>query len=314
VTSNDQSSSKTNDFAGIWDRRQKPEQVVETAKKYAEELPEVGVKRSTKTVGWGFGSVFVAFIVYLLAQFGVLAIFTAQADPTDPLGSLNALSTNPVFLVLTALAGYAVWGFAMLITTYKKGLKNFSKEYWFKFKKKDLLIGPGIGLGILVFATGLNWLLSDVVDIDMSGASNTSWLTAQSGAWFIVMAVGLASIIGPFFEELFFRGYAFQGVVKGREKAFNRSEASTNRLYLWWVKSSYKIRYTLAVIISSVFFGFMHYQGSESFGQWYVVILTGLLGLVFALTTLRFKRLGPAILAHMTYNGCNLLLAVLLSM
>jgi len=57
----------------------------------------------------------------------------------------------------------------------------------------------------------------------------------------------------------------------------------------------------------------MHFQGVGTFGQWYVVIVTGTLGLVFGIAAVKFKRIGPGIFAHMFYNGATLLLAVFLS-
>jgi membrane protease YdiL (CAAX protease family) len=66
-----------------------------------------------------------------------------------------------------------------------------------------------------------------------------------------------------------------------------------------------KNKHILAIVISSILFGFMHFQGFETFGQWLVVIVTGSLGLVLAIVTYKLKRIAPAMVAHVLYNSIS---------
>lgn len=314
MTSKEQISSKRTDFEGIWDRKNTPTKIRETASQYSSILPEVGTtdKRSKMNRKvWGFSSVFVTLLFYLAAQLVVSAPFLADAVNNNI--PVEDLLLNPFIILLSSLAGYAVWLAGMLITTYRKGMKDFFKEYWVHFKKQDILWGVLIAAVLYGVVFGATWFVSDVLNVDMSGADNGGIFANQSGIWLFVLAFGIATVLGPLFEELFFRGYALQGVFRSIDRSVLKAEMSENSYYIKFVQIMDRSRNFLAVIITSVIFGFMHFQGWEQFGQWFVVIVTGLLGAVFAVVTLKFRRLGPVIFAHMLYNGSTLALALMLN-
>jgi membrane protease YdiL (CAAX protease family) len=61
---------------------------------------------------------------------------------------------------------------------------------------------------------------------------------------------------------------------------------------------THKHRYILATIVTSILFGLVHFQGS-----WITCLMTGLLGLAFAIVTLKVNRLYPAIFGHIFHNS-----------
>ena len=58
----------------------------------------------------------------------------------------------------------------------------------------------------------------------------------------------------------------------------------------------------VGVLVSSVLFGLVHVQ-SLTAASAVIVVVTGLTGLGFAVLTLSTKRLGGAIVGHVTYNS-----------
>jgi membrane protease YdiL (CAAX protease family) len=52
----------------------------------------------------------------------------------------------------------------------------------------------------------------------------------------------------------------------------------------------------------------MHFQGFETFGQWWVIIVTGSIGFILALIVLKTRRLGLAITTHVAFNSYAMIL------
>lgn len=306
VTSSDQTSS--NAFEGIWDRRQKPSAITNTAQKYSSLVPEVGSEHRPKK-GWGLLSPILALLGYLVVQAIILMLWLQFYPVEDKLNLMQDLTTSPTFILVNAIAGYMVWVGAMFFTTYTRGKGSFVKEYWFSFKKKDFLWGPLIAIAALALVLGVNFLINLA---GLSPEGNSNWIKELEGPGLWLVAVGMVTLLGPFCEELFFRGYVLQSVINGREKALKRAEIIGSNLVIKLTAWSYNARYVLSVIISSLIFGLMHFQTDSVLNAVVTVSITGLLGVVFAIMVLKTKRLGMSIVAHIVYNGCNMLLFFLL--
>jgi membrane protease YdiL (CAAX protease family) len=306
-------------FSGLWNREQVDEHIVHTVDEYRPIQPEVGAVPKRRK-GWGIGSFLMTILVFLISQVIIAvplmnALFANAGSTTneqDLANSLIEFASNPLFIIISAASMYVVWIGGMFITTYFRGKRSFKKDFKLQFKKWDIFLGLGFAFFLLLFVAFLSWLFSDVFGMDMTGADNGSYLLEQEGAWLLVLALGFATIAGPFFEELFFRGFALQSVIKTAENELNfATESGGEGFYVKWATFWYKARYVSAVAFSSVLFGFMHFQGTETFGQWFVVIVTGSLGVVLGIIALQFKRLGPAIFAHMLYNGGTMVIGLL---
>jgi membrane protease YdiL (CAAX protease family) len=80
--------------------------------------------------------------------------------------------------------------------------------------------------------------------------------------------------------------------------------------YLRFKHWLYTHKYVLSIIISSIVFGSLHWQGTNSFGQILVPILTGLIGVVLALVALKTRRLGLGIFIHIFFNSTTIILSL----
>jgi membrane protease YdiL (CAAX protease family) len=288
---------------------------------------------------WGGTAILSSAVVFLVIQIIIAVVLVSYILFAQPNGLLdiqngtsdvNAIIAGvPLLLVLSQATMYLGWlGSMWWVTKYRSGVQlgrkfwtAFKENFWIKFKKRDLLIGAGIAAVMMGFQlVVLNVLPSLFPQINMEGAGNTSTFEALDGVWFFIIAFGIGSVIGPICEELFFRGFIMRGLLnhfsfskESRNIDDFENEAGKRSFMLKNVVVSYrdwasKHRSALAIIISSIFFGFMHFQGSETFGQWLVVIVTGTLGLVLGFTTLKLQRILPAMVAHILYNTTSFVL------
>ena len=182
----------------------------------------------------------------------------------------------------------ALWaGFlsVLFFVSRRRGAKSFAKDFLFRFAPVDL--AWGVGLAVVGFA-GQLILLSGftAVGVDLEGADNSSVILGHSPAATAVLAlcIGLGA---PVVEELFFRGLTL-GVFAARFSP------------------------AIGVLVSSALFGLMHAGGSTQLGAGtaVLVLVTGLMGLLFALVTVRTRRLGPAVVGHVVFNSTTVVLVL----
>lgn len=310
---NNGTSAKKSDFSGIWDETNKKFDITNESEELAYVRPELGAK--VKKRQWGISSVVINFAVFLLVQV-ILVIIASwiilNQNGGDTSAMLKTLTTSPWIILASAVTMYATWLLGMLYTTHKKGQRSLRKDFGVFMRWYDPLIGVALAGALLGLVALSGWFLGDVLNLNMEGSDNGSTISALSGAWFFIIAIGMASIAGPLFEELFFRGFVLRAVIESINNNLNRiNSEEENGFALSVARGIYKARNWIAVIVSSVFFGLMHVQGFETFGQIYVMLATGTLGLVFGICAIKFKRLGPVIFAHMLYNGTTLILATM---
>jgi membrane protease YdiL (CAAX protease family) len=91
------------------------------------------------------------------------------------------------------------------------------------------------------------------------------------GAWGIALFTLIVAVGAPLAEELFYRGLMLRAIEK--------------RFVMGW-----------AIVGSSIIFGITHGEPLQT-----VALISA--GLVFALLAVRAGRLGPSVVAHMTFNG-----------
>lgn len=285
------------------------------------------VKKSKAHIGarhavYGFAASFILQAIILIPI--LIAHLAGQMSQgmTPSEDEVLASLSQPDLLFWIQIASYATWFGYGIYVSWRLGLNSIIKDFWFKFR-----LGRDLGLGILL-AAGLRaaeilifFILGDVFKIDLSGADNTQAFLQGDGIWKYLLLIGVVSILGPLSEEFLFRGMLLQGLIRTfRRKTLTprtwigeeiqMASPATFNTFIKFKNFLYKHKYVLAVVISSLAFGFMHFQGTETFGHWLVVIETGTIGLIFALVVLRTQRLGLAIFAHMAFNASGVILAL----
>lgn len=159
----------------------------------------------------------------------------------------------------------------------RKGTASMSRDFGLAIKPTDVLVGLGGGLVALALSVVLAVVFTAVTgeppqtntDIVAGVDTTVPWLLGM----LVLIAVGT-----PIAEEIFFRG-----LVLG---------AARNA---WGLPGG--------IAFSSVLFGLVHIQDTLA-GWAYVGTVTGLFGVVFALTRVWTNgRIGAAIVAHMVVNA-----------
>jgi membrane protease YdiL (CAAX protease family) len=333
------------DNSGLWSKPapeenvSTPEQNTSVPDKQTQPTPPM------KNIRWnmvdffiGIGLTIVSQVIFAFVLIGAWLRDngTNGLDPSNSNEVIDAIASYALQghnLFISNMLLYASWLTAMWYASYRRGFKSFAKDFWLKFKwKRDILIGLGFALAFRVAEFGITNGL-DFLGVDMSGTNNAEVITNLNGVWFIINAILIASIIGPFMEELFFRGLLLQALLKTFRLARPRyGDTSVDMTPLTDATGVvfptagqkigstiekicapfFKYRNALAALVSSVVFGFMHFQGTESFGQWFVVLWTGTLGFALSMVVYKYKSLGPAIFGHIFFNLSGVLLATFL--
>jgi membrane protease YdiL (CAAX protease family) len=234
----------------------------------------------------------------------------------------GVLTTGPGVLA-AGLTMWAAFFVAPWLATRRKGLRSLAADFGFRFSwRRDLLMGAVFALGL----RGVEFAVTKVITalgVNMTAAGNSDIITNLSGPWLIVDAFIVAAIGAPIFEELFFRGLVFGALLKNfardRDRATPQSlfggwvTAHLGRLWAAWASYRgflYRWRVPLAVVVSSLMFGMMHFQGTNTFGSWFVVGTTTTIGILLAVIRYRTGRLGMAICTHVMFNASGVALAL----
>lgn len=313
-----------------------PVEPVKRKKRGLKGLPVVEVvgTRAEKTY-WGLTAIAVSFVVFLafqvIASVGLIFYLLATV-PLEELQSLDLtafLVSVPLVIILSQLSMYIVWvGSAWWVTQFRSGVKQGKKfwaawrdNFWFRFKVRDIFIGLGVAALMMGFQLGILNLLPVIFPgLNEDEIGNTGLFETLDGVWFYVIALGIGGIIGPFLEELFFRGFLMRGLVNHfsysnttrsidvLEEEMTKKSSVLGSMVTAYRAFMYKHRWAISIIITSVAFGLMHFQGAESWEQLITPLFTGFLGFILGFMVYKIRRIWPSIFAHIFYNTTSFVL------
>ena len=162
----------------------------------------------------GFGAVI--FVVYLFSQtfvaviFGVFfAIQQYASNPNlDLIQLVQSLVTNGFLLslatIVSALAGVGV---IVLFIRLRKGISVYDYLGLKSFSKKTLVVLIGIGALLIAASSGLDRIFPQ------SQNSNFTIDAYNTAGWAPLLGIAVV-IFAPLFEESFFRGFLFVGLLR----------------------------------------------------------------------------------------------------
>ncbi|HUY22210.1 MAG TPA: CPBP family intramembrane glutamic endopeptidase [Acidimicrobiales bacterium] len=212
---------------------------------------------------------------------GILLVVVAAATGHLPdVSKLAARTEPPAWIVVSELAG--LWaGFvgAVVLASRMRGSGSVRRDMGLRVRGWDVLTGPVIGLaGQLLLLPVLYYPLRRVIPhLDDRLQQPAKHLTGGfPGADLAVVAV-LTVVVVPVVEELFFRGLVQHALVR----VFRRA--------------GHVVGPVLAIVVTGVIFGLAHFEPLELLGL-------ATFGAVLAAMAYRFRRLGPCIFAHATFN------------
>jgi uncharacterized protein len=225
------------------------------------------------TPRWGLGDAAAGFFVGLVLSSAVAAAFLPDA-PGETDISLTGQALSQIGL-WTGLVGAAV------LASRRKGTGRLAADFGLRARPVDVPVGMVAGaLGQLVLVPLVAFLLRPLLgEPEVSGPVQDLVDSATGSAvigLFVFVVLGAAVV-----EELFFRGLVM-GALRRRMGA------------------------VAAVVITGVVFGIAHPQDLPADALALVMISLAALGMMWGALVVRTGRLGPAIVAHATFNAWTL--------
>ena len=224
-----------------------------------------------------------AVIGFLAGQVASAILLTAVAAANGHLHDISQLASRtvpPAWVVVCGLVGLWI-GFlgAVIWASRVWGTGRVFRDMGLRFEPIDFVIGPAVGLAGQFLLLPLLYLpLEHVVhNLSQKLSQPAKHLTGGfPGSDLAVIAV-LTVLVVPVVEELVFRGL-FLG---GASEAFS----GLGRF----------LGPAVSVVLTGIVFGLAHLEALETLGL-------AAFGMALAVLALRFRRLGPCIVAHSTFN------------
>lgn len=215
--------------------------------------------------GHAFAAWLIAFVVAFSGQIAILsASGYAGTEPEDRPLWLDAVLLVPLWISLLA---------ATVIISRHWGTGRLRDDYGLRFRMFDVL---GVPIGVVaqaVLIPALYWTLELLLPWDLGDVSEQArTLTDRASSDAEIVLLVLMVVVGaPVIEELFFRGLLMRSL-----------QARLND--------------GLALVLSSLFFAFVHFQPLQIPGLF-------VFGLIVGTCAQRTGRLGMSILAHSAFNA-----------
>lgn len=226
---------------------------------------------ATRTPSWGLGDVVAGWVIGVVASISIGGLILAGAGYTNTTDAplwLLAILQVPLWF---GLLGVPLWA------ARTKG-NGVADDFGFTMRRADAGVGLVIGvLAQLVVVPLVSWpwlhlLGKDSKELEQSARD----LTDKAHGFGVVLLVIIVVVGAPIIEELFFRGLTLRSL----ERRFG-----TN----------------VAIVGSAALFGVTHFE----FLQLPALVV---FGLIAALLTVRYRRLGPSIWAHVGFNLTTVLI------
>lgn len=238
---------------------------------------EQDLARWRRPVRWGLGDVLIGlFVAHLLANVIGVALLFALGYAEE--GALDEARIGVLFLIQVPLwvgyLGVAWWA------SRAKG-NGLVSDFGVRVTWRDVVFGTSIGVAVQLIAVPLLYVPILWVWDDQDPSEVARELTDRAaGPFDALVLVVIVVVCAPIVEEIFYRGLVLRSF--------------ENKWGTGW-----------AVAFSSVLFGAIHLQVL----QFPALVV---FGLVAALLTVRTRRLGPAICAHVGFNGVTVAVLLIL--
>jgi membrane protease YdiL (CAAX protease family) len=236
---------------------------------------------ASRADGWTW--VLIAVVAFLVGQIVALVIVAVAADVAGDSSRLRAienLAAPPAWYIASGLIGLWV-GFIVgpFVASRLRGTRHLAADVGLAFRPIDV-VGVAIGIGgqLLVALIYLPFI-SHLHDFQ---APTTKVTGGAHGGSFVVIAV-LTVVGAPFFEEVFFRGLLFRGLLG----VFGVVGDGTRSLRT--------VRVLAPVLLDGLLFGLAHAELEQLAGL-------AVFGCILALVAFKTKRLGMNIVSHATFN------------
>jgi len=231
-----------------------------------------------------------------------LASFIVVLVGANLLALAGVIEASDAAQFVLSLAGYGVLVATVVFASRRLGQRSLAKDFWLRLRPVDL----AIGLGLAVLAKLLS-VVYGVVGIALFGVPVQQSNLTLSGdtLWLVLNGVIMVAIVAPFVEELFMRGLVMHAIRNAVLRRGGRAQPAP--------ESVQRTALLVSIAGSGLLFMALHlYQSTEPALLFVLGLATLTLGVLNAVIVYVTQRLGPAIVAHMVYNGISVATLLLL--
>jgi uncharacterized protein len=220
-----------------------------------------------------------------------LGLFAAIIVGSSLLGSAPWFPrSDATGFALTAVF-YAVLVAYVIGVTRRRGLGSLARDFGLELRWVDLVIGVGLAIAVRIAEVVIYNFAIGVLHLPVAPTSNLD--LPRSYVWAVIVGLGIASLVAPVVEEIYFRGLLMRAV---RNFVIRRSRFEGDR-------ATQRAR-TLSIVISAVIFAAFHLYEARNLTMLFVLGINILVfGLVAGLIASATKRLGPSIIMHIATNA-----------
>ena len=236
--------------------------------------------RVDRTRKWGVNDAAIGVVVATILVV-LLSAAAVRGWPQDP----------KLSLLLSYLVVWVPLFGAVLIATLWRGARSLSEDFGLVFRPLDLLWGLTVGVLARLIAG-----LIEIAGYGRIGSAGATFGEPVRDLWWVFAAVLAPVVIGPFIEELFFRGLLVRAVTE-----FTRTSGGTRLAAI-----------VVGILVSGFVFALVHILTASTPTAAIVVGLsTFIFGAAAAVLAQVTGRLGGAIVAHVTFKALVVVPALL---
>ncbi|GGF12530.1 CPBP family intramembrane glutamic endopeptidase [Subtercola lobariae] len=242
-------------------------------------------------VRWGIPSSVVGLVAFVVALAAGVALYI-----------FGVISNSSAAQFVTNVLGYGAMFGVVVLVVRRRGSGSLATDLGLRFRWIDLALGLGAAFAakaIAVFFAAMAQRLAG--DTPVQGN-----LTLDSDTfWIVLNALLFACLIGPFVEEVFFRGLVLRGI---RNRVLRSSPGAVDAAGYAVDAARVRVANTTAIVLSAVVFAALHLYESSSWAS--ALALGGstlFLGLINARLAVSTGRLGAGIVAHILFNASSVL-------
>ena len=219
-------------------------------------------------------SIYKTYMIYFLCMVCFLAIRIAYSNgflDFNDASVNNMVSTIIIQVLIMFLLPFGLY--CLLLKVKPKKLLNTCNYY--KLNNRAILISFAIGVVVFILNIAISTFFSTVISFfgyRSAGSSSSSHIYSVSNLFLDLI---LTAVLPAFCEEFLHRGMLLQGT---KHAGFKR-----------------------AIVMSSLMFGFMHFNINQFFYATFIGFIIGLISVVA-------KNIWPAIIVHFTNNAIGVYL------
>ena len=203
---------------------------------------------------------------------------------------------------VTDVLGYGAMFGVIVLVVRRRGSGSLAADLGLRIRWIDLALGLG-GAFVAKFVAVFFAVLAQRLAGDTPVQGN---LTLDSDTfWIVLNALLFACLIGPFVEEVFFRGLLLRGI---RNRVLRTSPGAVDAAGFVHDPDRLRLANTLAIVLSAVVFAALHLYESSSWASALALGASTLaLGLINARLAVSTGRLGAGVVAHVLFNASSVL-------